>query len=267
MPQLIHLPLLRNPDKSKLSKRKNPTSILYYQRMGILSEALVNYLGMMGWSMPDGEEKFTLEQMVAAFDIDRISLGGPVFDLQKLEWLNGRWIREDHTPAALVARLVQWALNEQHLTPIASLAQPRVNKLSDFMPMVSFFFQGSVSPDPTLLVTKGLDSEQTLRIIQFTLWLLEAQRDWSPEALHQLMREQAERLGLKPRDFFAPFFVAISGRTSSTPLFDTMSILGPDLTRARLRDALEALGGVSGKQIKKLEREWRTLTTAPQADE
>ncbi|MBT7370721.1 MAG: glutamate--tRNA ligase, partial [Gammaproteobacteria bacterium] len=92
MPRLIHMPLLRNPDKSKLSKRKNPTSIGFYKAMGFLPEAVLNYLGMLGWSMPDGEEKFTLDEMIENFDIMRISLGAPVFDVEKLKWLNGRWL-------------------------------------------------------------------------------------------------------------------------------------------------------------------------------
>ena len=83
MPQLCHMPLLRNPDKSKLSKRKNPTSIMFYERMGFMPEALLNYLGRMGWSMPDEREKFTREDMFSHFDIHRVSLGGPVFDLEK----------------------------------------------------------------------------------------------------------------------------------------------------------------------------------------
>ena len=111
MPQLCHLPLLRNPDKSKLSKRKNPTSILYYQRMGFLPEALLNYLGRMGWSMPDEREKFSLQEMLEHFDIQRVSLGGPIFDVEKLSWLNGMWIREDLDEAQLAERLVDWAFN------------------------------------------------------------------------------------------------------------------------------------------------------------
>src|ERR1039458_7507007 len=85
-PVFCHLPLLRNPDKSKLSKRKNPTSLVYYQRMGFLPEAMLNYLGLMAWSMPDGEEKFSLPEMVEKFDLQRISMGGPVFDIKKLTW-------------------------------------------------------------------------------------------------------------------------------------------------------------------------------------
>src|SRR5690554_7794096 len=92
MPHLCHMPLLRNPDKSKLSKRKNPTSILFYERMGFMPEALLNYLARMGWSMPDEREKFTLEEMFEHFDIRRVSLGGPVFDVEKLRWLNSIWL-------------------------------------------------------------------------------------------------------------------------------------------------------------------------------
>jgi glutamyl-tRNA synthetase len=126
MPVLCHLPLLRNPDKSKLSKRKNPTSILYYQRMGFLPEALVNYLGRMGWSMPNEEEKFTLGEMQAAFDISRVSLGGPIFDIEKLKWLNGLWIRESLTQDELANRLYDWALNPEMLGRILPHAQGRI---------------------------------------------------------------------------------------------------------------------------------------------
>ena len=93
MPELCHMPLLRNPDKSKLSKRKNPTSITYYRDAGILPEALMNYLGRMGYSLPNEQEKFTLDEMIQSFDIQRISLGGPVFDIEKLYWLNGEYLR------------------------------------------------------------------------------------------------------------------------------------------------------------------------------
>lgn len=139
MPELCHLPLLRNPDKSKLSKRKNPTSINYYQRMGYLPEALVNYLGRMGWSMPDEREKFSLQDMLDNFDIQRVSLGGPIFDVEKLSWLNGMWIREDLSCEQLADRLHDWALNKDYLMQILPHAQPRMETLSDFSPLAAFF--------------------------------------------------------------------------------------------------------------------------------
>ncbi len=117
MPVLCHMPLLRNPDKSKLSKRKNPTSILFYKRMGYLPEALVNYLGRMGWSMPDESEKFSLTQMQDAFDIQRVSLGGPVFDVEKLSWLNGQWLR-DQSDEQFLDSLLDWAYNRDYAMKI-----------------------------------------------------------------------------------------------------------------------------------------------------
>ena len=143
MPQLCHLPLLRNPDKSKLSKRKNPTSILYYQRMGYLPEALLNYLGRMGWSMPDEREKFSLVDMLEQFDIQRVSLGGPIFDVEKLSWLNGMWIRENLDEAQLAQRLLEWAYNRENLMKVLPHAQKRMEKLSDFAPLASFLGSGN----------------------------------------------------------------------------------------------------------------------------
>ena len=139
MPALCHLPLLRNPDKSKLSKRKNPTSILYYQRMGYLPEALINYLARMGWSMPDEREKFTLSEMLEAFDVQRVSLGGPIFDLEKLSWLNGLWIRESFSAEQLADKLIEWGLNRENLLNVIPHVQSRMETLSDFVPRASDF--------------------------------------------------------------------------------------------------------------------------------
>ena len=139
MPRLIHMPLLRNPDKSKLSKRKNPTSIGFYQAMGFLPEAVLNYLGMLGWSMPDESEKFSLEAMIEQFDISRISLGAPVFDVEKLKWLNGRWLRESLDDEAFADRLAAWAYNRENLLRIIPLVKARVDVFSELAPMIGFF--------------------------------------------------------------------------------------------------------------------------------
>lgn len=259
-PQLAHLPLLRNPDKSKLSKRKNPTSIMYYQRMGYLPEALLNYLGMMAWTMPDGEEKFCLADMVEKFDLDRVSMGGPVFDIQKLDWLNGRYLREDHTPEQFAARAVQWALNRDYMLPIVPLVQQRVEKLSDLADLTHHFFQGM--PDVTadaLREAGSLDEESTLQVLQFALWRLEALTTWNADSISETLRGTADAMEVKFRDFIKPFFIAMSGKASSTPMFDTMAILGPDLARARVRHAIDALGGVSKKGAKRMEKRYQEL--------
>jgi glutamyl-tRNA synthetase len=138
-PVFCHLPLLRNPDKSKLSKRKNPTSILYYRQAGILPEALLNYLGLMGYTPPNGEEMFTVAEMVESFDIGRVSLGGPIFDIVKMNWLNGRYLREKCDTVDLLGRLKEWMLNDATWEQILPLVQKRLEKLSDLVPMTAFF--------------------------------------------------------------------------------------------------------------------------------
>ncbi len=260
MPVLCHLPLLRNPDKSKLSKRKNPTSILYYQRMGFLPEAVVNYLGRMGWSMPDEAEKFTLDEMQAAFDITRVSLGGPVFDVEKLKWLNGLWIRESLSMDDLIRRLRDWALNRAMLEKILPQAQGRIEVLSDLIPQAAYLLAGELALKPEAFGESDAEREEAVMRMQFALWRLEAQQDWSRDALFAALKGLAEAMDLKPKALFEPLFVALSGEKVAYSIPDSMAILGPDMTRARLRHAIEACGGVSKKAAKRLEKDYAALS-------
>ena len=258
-PVLCHLPLLRNPDKSKLSKRKNPTSILYYQRMGYLPEALVNYLGRMGWSMPDEREKFGLQEMLEHFDITRVSLGGPIFDVEKLSWLNGLWIREELDEAQLAQRLSQWALNQENLLKVLPHVKARMDTLSDFLPMVAFLASGSLPLGTSHYEANKLDLDTQKKILLFAQWKMEALQQWQRDAIFAEFKALAEALELKLKDFLAPVFVAIAGSTASFSVMDAMEILGPDLSRARLREGVELLGGAGKKVLKRLEKEYATL--------
>jgi glutamyl-tRNA synthetase len=260
MPELIHMPLLRNPDKSKLSKRKNPTSISFYKDMGYLPEALLNYLGMLGWSMPGGEERFSLADMIDQFDINRISLGSPVFDVTKLKWLNGRWLREVLDEDGFASRLGDWAYNHAKLMEIIPLVKERVDVFSDLGKMISFFVEGMPDIQPEDFEYKGSSSDQQIRVLQFSLWLMESDLDWNSQALQQGLVGLAERMDIKVRDFLKPLFIAISGKPVSPPLFDSLVVLGPEISRGRLRHALGILGGVSKKKLKKLDSEFRSLS-------
>lgn len=259
MPVLCHLPLLRNPDKSKLSKRKNPTSILYYQRMGYLPEAVLNYLGRMGWSMPDEREKFSLEEMQVAFDINRVSLGGPIFDLEKLNWLNGLWIRESLNTEQLADRLIEWGLNRESLMQVLPQVQSRMETLSDFVPKTSFLASGMLDISVNQFEPLKLEHDEQLKVIQFSLWRLEQLDDWQRDIIFGEMKTLADALQIKLKDFLAPLFIAISGTASSFSVVDAMQLLGPDMSRARLRHTLKLLGGISKKQLKSLEKEFRNL--------
>jgi len=259
MPQLCHLPLLRNPDKSKLSKRKNPTSILYYRRMGFLPEALLNYLGRMGWSMPDESEKFSLQEMMSQFDVQRVSLGGPIFDVEKLRWLNGMWIREDLDENQLAQRLVDWAYNGDNLKRVLPHAQKRMETLSDFAPLTSFLVSGSLPITEASFEGLKAQREDLVKGMQFALWRLEAQRHWTRDSVWADLKGIADAMGVKVKDFLAPLFVAIAGSSASFSVVDSMELLGPDMSRARIRHAIEVLGGVSKKALKRLEKEYQRL--------
>ena len=253
MPQLCHMPLLRNPDKSKLSKRKNPTSIIFYQRMGYLPQAVLNYLGRMGWSMPDEREKFSLDEMVEHFDIQRVSLGGPIFDVEKLAWLNGQWIR-DLSEQDFVDAVQKWALNSDYLRPIVPLAQSRVETFSELVPLAGFFLTGKLGLQAEQFAHKKLSQDDVRKVLQLLLWKLEALRHWDKDGITANIQQVAEGMELKLRDLMPLLFVAITGQASSVSVLDAMAHLGPDLTRYRLRQALELLGGASKKEVKAWEK-------------
>lgn len=251
-PQLCHMPLLRNPDKSKLSKRKNPTSILYYQRMGVLPEALLNYLGQMAWSFPDGRERFTVEEMVEAFDLSRISLGGPVFDITKLFWLNGQWLK-DLSDEQFADRVVSWAFNRDHLMPVVPLVKGRVQVLSDLAPLAGYVLAGVPDIDAALLPSKKVDAATVRKVFYCALVRIDALREYDKAAVEATFRELSERFDIKLRDFLRPFYVASSGREAALPLFDVAQILGKDIFRTRIRFALERLGAPTEAE----QKEWK----------
>lgn len=252
MPVLCHMPLLRNPDKSKLSKRKNPTSITYYKDVGVLPEALINYLGRMGYSLPSEAEKFGLDEMIESFDIKRVSLGGPVFDIEKLYWLNGEYLRA-MSPEQLKAKILAWASDDDKLTAIAKAIQPRINVLSDAVNWAGFYFQNLPNVTADDFTHKSLDDETLLEILYLATWQLEALPEWSENNIYQTLKGLASHFDIKLKDFMQPFFVAIAGSTSGTPIMNAMYVIGADMTLARLRHACEVLGGFGKKKLKKLE--------------
>ena len=248
MPQLAHLPLLRNADKSKLSKRKNPTGIQFYRRMGYLPEALTNFLGLLAVPPLDGEEIMDLPTMVERFNLEHVSVGGPVFDSAKLDWLNGRYLRERLDLDAFKARVRDWAFNPEYLDRIAPLAQPRIERLSDLGPLLSFFFAGRLNVDPALLQAGKLNDQTLRRAFVLALGAFEGLEDWTAAAIEPAVRGIAEKLDAKLRDVIRPFYVAVTGSPQSVPLFESMEILGREVVRERLRNALAALGGATAAE-------------------
>lgn len=245
LPAFCHLPLLRNADRSKISKRKNPVSLEYYRRAGFLPETMLNYLALMGWIMPDGEtEEFTLEEFVEHFTLDRITLGGPVFDLAKLTWLNGRYIRNLSQPEVL-RRLRSSVLSDEYLLQVVALVHERFDTLEEFMAYAQFFFVGEVSYDQEArakLIAKKRTAAETSTVLERLLEeVLDPLMEWDAAHLEGALRTFAETAGWKPGDLFMPLRVAVTGRAATPPLFETMAVLGKELCRRRLRRATALL--------------------------
>ena len=258
-PVFAHLPLLRNPDKSKLSKRKNPTSIDYYKDAGFLPEAVVNYLGMMGYTLPDQREIFDLQELSESFEIKRMSLGGPIFDIAKLKWLNGRYLREKLSQEDVLQKIIEWKANPEFLSKILPLALNRLETLSDFFPLSHFLLDDvpEYSLEKLIGKTEGLQVAKLLKIAE---WEMEKIQKWNRDQISALFKKISQLEDIKLKHLLAPFFVAITGNSVSLPLFDSLELLGPDLTRTRIRIALEKLSadslGLSKKALKKLEKDY-----------
>ena len=264
MPEHTHLPLLRNPDRSKLSKRRNPTGLNYFRDTGYLPEALLNYLGLMGWSMPDGREIFSFDEMVAAFDLDRVVTGGPVFDLEKLNWLNGQYIR-NLSEDAFVDRVSSWALDRDNLRRLVPLVQSRTERFIDLAPQVDYLLGERAALTLEDFAHRTLEEADCRRVLHHVLRVLDDMPEVASDALLARCRALAAAMDLKIRDFLFPLFVAISGRAVALPLFDSVAFLGRDLARARIRSALVALGGVSKKEGKRFDKSFEALAAGEEA--
>ena len=255
MPKLFHLPLLRNADRSKLSKRKNPTGILLYQRLGYLPEALFNFLGLFGVAVAEGEEMMDVDELTTRFSIEHISLGGPVFDVAKLDWLNGRYIREHLSDQEFADHVKAWALNPEFLGAIAPLVRKRLERLSDLGPLTSCFFSGRLNVPEAELRSGKLDDVTLRRAYQIAIWRFDRLATWEAASIEAVLRDTADLLMVKFRDLLRPFYVAITGKAVSVPLFDAIAILGRDLARERLREALTCVGGATAREVE----EWKQL--------
>ena len=250
VPAFLHVPLLRNPDKSKLSKRKNPTSILFFKAMGYLPEALLNFLGLLLVSSAEGEEVMTLDELIARFEVDHLSLGGPVFDFVKLDWLNGKRLRE-LTADAFLDRVMTWGGDRERFATMTALAQARVERLSDLGPLLAFFFAGRLNlNEAQLLDGQKLDRDGVRRALALAMWELDAAQHFDKSTVEAVLKGVAERLERKLRDIARLFYVVLTGSPTSVPLFDAAELLGRDICRERLRGALNTLGAPTANEQK-----------------
>ncbi|MBV8581145.1 MAG: glutamate--tRNA ligase [Candidatus Eremiobacteraeota bacterium] len=253
-PVLMHLPLLRNPDHTKLSKRKNPTGILFYERMGYLPEALMNFLGLLLAPAPEGEEIFSIDALTRRLDLAKISLGGPVFDVAKLDWINGKYLHA-LTTEELMQRTQAWGFDRDRLVRIAELARARIERLSDLVPSAAYLFAGRVAVTKESFAGTKLADEALRKALALAMWRLDAERVFDKAAVERVLKGVAEALGAKFRDLARVYYVAMTGSPTALPLFDSMELLGRDICRERFRVALDAFGGVTAKEQKEWTRD------------
>lgn len=249
-----HLPLVTGEGNRKLSKRDPESNLFLYRERGFLPEGLLNYLALLGWSIADDRDVFSMEEMVAAFDVTRVSGNAARFDLKKAEAINAAHLRA--LPVDDFARRVEPYLAAEGvpaltdddralLTAAAPLVQERSVVLGDAARMLRFLFVGEdefAVEDEAAAKNLGADA---VPVLDAALTGLDALDDWSAAAIEGSLRASLiDGMGLKPRKAFAPVRVAVSGRTVSPPLYESMELLGRDRSLRRLRAGLEAAGAV-----------------------
>lgn len=270
-PKFAHMPLLRNQNKSKISKRKNPEARLtWFQEQGYLPEAVVNFLGLLAYPPAKGEsgedvEKFTVEEFSQAFAWDKVNTVGPIFDLKKLDWLNGAWIRGldlgDLSSRLLPYLQADGVLGDNpsvgelaRLKSVAELIQTRMNLLTEASALVRPFYVADEELEIAEDARAGL-KDTAGEVLDAALAALEPLRlpegvlgdnaqgdEWRAEEIERVLREAiVDGMGIKPRFAFGPLRTAVSGQKVSPPLFESMEILGKDSTLTRLRSLRSSL--------------------------
>jgi glutamyl-tRNA synthetase len=256
-PVFAHLPLILNPDRTKMSKRKSQTAIGDYIAEGFVREALVNYLALLGWSTGTEEEILSIDELVARFELAEVNSAGAVFDRERLEWFNGHWIRRlssDQLAERLrpffgadhAARRIDRMPTDEEIVSLVPLVRERLPVLGAVGDLVGFLFVETVPLDSTLLVPKRWDRPTTMAALAAAREVIAdvGRVSFEAEELEPPLRKLAEGRGWKAGDLFMAIRVAVTGRTATPPLFDSLVALGYDRTLERVDRALAVLGAV-----------------------
>jgi glutamyl-tRNA synthetase len=261
IPVFGHLPLILNPDGTKMSKRKSQTAVDDYRAEGFIREGLMNYFAYLGWSPGTEEDVLSIDEVIERFDIDKVQKGGARFDRGRLEWLNGQWIRRLE-PDDLVDRLrpfLQAAVDDGRISRLPSddevrvllpVVQERLPTLAAVVDLVGFLWVDDLAVDPALVVPKRWDADTTRDGLAVAREILAAHDPvtWEADELEPPLRELVGARGWKAGDLFMAIRVATTGRTATPPLFDTLVALGRERTLARLDAAIALLGAAAGAE-------------------
>jgi glutamyl-tRNA synthetase len=226
-------------------------SLLQYRDMGYLPEAMFNFLAILGWSLDDHTEILTREDLIQNFSLERITKAGAIFNLDKLTWMNGMYIRQ-MSDKDLVSRIMQTLddtlsdgarrrISETYVSAIAPLVQERIKTMMDVPQLTDFFFLEELEYPPEDLIQKGMDRDSAKLALESTLQRVAGLDVWSTESLEGEIRPLAEELNVKTGQLFGAIRVAITGRKAAPPLFETMAVLGRDRCLARLERSTSCL--------------------------
>jgi glutamyl-tRNA synthetase len=237
MPIFAHMPILRNSDKSKLSKRKNPVWVSWFLKEGYLSEAILNYLATMGWSHPEQKEIFSMTEFIEKFELKDVSPVGPAFDIVKLDWMNGEYLRamtDDQLTKKLQDYLVDHPAKDQ-IAPVVPLIKERIKKLSDFVPLTDFLFE---EPEYDIQVFQKFKITDIKLVLEKIIEVFEKNLgQWTSEKFADEYRNLAKQLELSNTEMFQLIRVAISGQLVSPPIFESIEILGEEKALDRFKKA------------------------------
>ncbi|MCK4400913.1 glutamate--tRNA ligase [bacterium] len=242
-PEFAHIPLILGHDKAKLSKRHGAASPLEYRDMGYLPQVLVNFLTLLGWAPGDNREIMSGDELIESFSIEKINDRNAVFDSQKLDWMNGVYIRkmpleelvdialEELKKAELIKDTEEVDVNK--ISKIVGLIQERLKKFSEIPQLINYFFDKPVYEEKP--VRKFLKKDGVSQMLQELCKVIEEEEPFDIETLESAVREFIEKKGLKPGDVIHPIRVALTGRAASPPIFDVMEILGKQTCLKRIR--------------------------------
>ncbi|MEU7869138.1 glutamate--tRNA ligase [Dactylosporangium sp. NPDC049140] len=245
-PTYAHMPLLRNIDRSKISKRKNPAARLkWFQEEGYLPEALLNFLALMGYSMPDGQEVFTFDEMVESFDFARVNPVGPVFDIDKLNWLNGHYLRtlDDEAYLRVAAPFLPEGLGPEDIRPLVVPLRERTKKLAELPEQLDWLAADTVAVQAADLAKHGLPAGDARAILETFAKNLEVLDPFDKDQITATLDRVVAESGLNRRRSFMTARLALVGKPVSPPLDDTMVALGAARTAGRLRRAAASIEG------------------------
>ena len=250
-PAFAHVPNILAPDRSKLSKRHGATSALQYREMGYLPDSMLNFLVLLGWSLDDRTEILSRSDLKRHFSLERVSRSPAIFQTDKLEWMNGQYIKNMKPEDLADTLLEHWGSyppveipaspDRDILIRIAPLISERLKTLPDAASLIAFFFKDEIDYDPEMLIQKGMDHAGTKSALQAAVTTLSGIPDFDSNAIEGVLRPLADDLGLKIRQLLGALRIATTGQKVAPPLFESMEIVGRDRTILAVEEAITRL--------------------------